>query len=130
MLFIGKVPSLHMFVQSPKKFTLHLPGALFFFFYLRPNRAQVSYALYFILYCVLITYYKFNVTLKREFIFFFSFSFNKGDTLLPREKTFTFYEYTRNFFFFFFFSSFCFWTFSKELTVIQDESPREIRFLE
>lgn len=113
MLFIGKVPSLHMFVQSPKKFTLHLPGALFFFFYLRPNRAQVSYALYFILYCVLITYYKFNVTLKREFIFFFSFSFNKGDTLLPREKTFTFYEYTRNFFFFFFFLLFVFEHFPK-----------------
>lgn len=70
MLFIGKVPSLHMFVQSPKKFTLHLPGALFFFFTYEPNRAQASYNLYFTLYCVLFCTIKFNVPLREMFLFF------------------------------------------------------------
>lgn len=113
MLFIGKVPSLHMFVQSPKKFTLHLPGALFFFFYLRPNRAQVSYALYFILYCVLITYYKFNVTLKREFIFFFLFRSTKGILYYHGKKHLPFTNIPVIFFSFFFFLLFVFEHFPK-----------------
>lgn len=83
MLFIGKVPSLHMFVQSPKKFTLHLPGALFFFFFTyEPNRAQASYNLYFTLYCVLSFTIKFNVPLREMFLFsFFSISLIKGNFL-------------------------------------------------